>query len=358
MKKLVIVLILALTASLTANAALSEIRKEFPRQTAALAATPILTAPGGNASYLVCVYLSQTGSSNSLSAVLRWTDENSQPQSFTFSATTGVISNCDPIRNLAGTAPTVETSGTYHARYDLYVSGFGFWTTGTQGQGGITVPFANWHLSGGPVTLLSPTGAATYLIAADCADGGTSTLNWADEIGNQTTSISPSLNGAFIPMHLGAGKSLVFASGSCYLSAINMGTPKTGSGPLTDYEVNLLNYTSVKWPNVVPVVTAGPTTTYVFAGNIAQAPNTSGFALDLYGDNLFLEILYAEDNGAPGNNDGTAATFPIGIVGAGYRSGGPNNPFTFNITTAIDGGSPRKWGTSPKYSAEVDVIQF
>lgn len=359
MKKLFILLILSLTCSLTANAALTEIRKEFPKQSATLAATAILSAPAGNASYLVCVYLSQPGSLNSLSSILRWKDENSQSQSFTFSATSGVISNCDPIRNLAASAPTIETSGTYPGTYDLFVVGFGFWTTGSQGQGGITEPFANWHLGGGPITLLAPLGAVTYLIAADCGSGAASTLNWTDEIGSQAVTISPSLDGALIPVHLAAHKNLVFASGSCYLSAVDMETPKAGSGQLIDYELNLLNYTDVKWPKYVPVVSGvDKNTTYVFAGNIAQAPNSARHVLEMFGDKLFLEILYADENGAPGNNAGTSAAFPAGIVGAGYRNGTPDNPFTFNITTAINDVSSLGWGASPKYSAEVDVIQF
>jgi len=63
---LLLVVGLALTCSLNANAAISEIRKHFPKQTAKLPATAILSAPTGNASYLVCVYLSQPGSPNSL----------------------------------------------------------------------------------------------------------------------------------------------------------------------------------------------------------------------------------------------------------------------------------------------------
>lgn len=269
-----------------------------------------------------------------------------------------MISNCDPIRNLAHTAPTVETSGTYHGTYDLFVVGFGFWTTGSQGQGGITVPFANWHLTTGPTTLLSPIGGVTYLLAADCRDGAAGTLNWTDEIGSQAVTVSSSLSGALIPVHVAADDSLVFASGSCYLSAVDMETPKAGSGPLTDYEVNLLNYTDVEWPNFVPVVTDGRTTTYAFAGNIGQVPNSAGPVLEMFGDHLFLAILYADTDGAPGNNDGTYATFPIGILGAGYRSGTPDNPFTFSVATAINDSYTLGWGVSPKYSGEIDVIQF
>lgn len=358
MKKSAVTLLLALTCSIFAHAALSEIRKEFPKQTAPLPATAILSAPAGNANYLLCVYLSQAKTPNTLSVILRWTDENALSQSFTFSAASGVISNCDPIRNLAHTAPTVETSGSYKGKYDLFVAGFGFWTSGSQGQGGITVPFANWHLTSGPTILLSEAGAATYLIAADCSNGAAGTLTWTDEVGAQSAVLSTSLSGMFIPVHVAASGSLVFASGSCYLSAINMGTPQTGSGPLTDYEVNLLNYTSVKWPKYVPVVTQGPNTTYVVAGNIAQAPNSAGRVLELFGDDLFLEILYANEQGAPGNNAGTDAPFPIGIVGAGYRRGNPDGTFTFNITTALNNYSSLGWGASPTYSAEMEIIQF
>ncbi len=354
MKKSAVTLLLTLVLSLYANAALSEIRKEFPQQKTALSATAILLPPASTASYLLCVYLSQPGSANSLSAIVRWTDENARSQTFTFSAAQGVISNCNPIRNLANTSPTVETSGAFHGTYDLFVVGFGFWTTGSQGQGGITEPFVNWHITAGPTNLLSLAGAVTYLVAADC-EGGAGTLSWVDEIGSQSITISASRNGALIPVHVAASANLVFNSGSCYLSAVNMGKPKSGAGPLTDYEVNLLKYTDVKWPNTVPVVSNGPLTTYAFAGNIAQAPNTSGAVLEMYGDDLFLQILYADKSGSPGNNDGTILTFPIGIVGAGYRGG---NPFTFNITTAINSGSAHRWGASPEYSAEVDVIQF
>ena len=246
MKYFAIALLLALAYSLNANAAISEIRKDFPRQTATLPATAILSAPGGDASYLMCVYLSQPGSTNSLSAIVRWIDENSRPQSFSFSAASGVISNCDPIRNRVLTAPTVETSGAYPGTYDLFVVGFGFWTKGSQGQGGITEPFANWHLTSGPTTILSPPlGGVTYLIAADCSDGAGGALNWTDEVGSQAVAIDPSISGA-------AAESLVFASGSCYLSAVDMETPKAGAGPLTDYELNLLNYTSATWPCSFP----------------------------------------------------------------------------------------------------------
>ncbi len=152
----------------------------------------------------------------------------------------------------------------------------------------------------------------TYLLAADCSDRVAGTLNWTNEVGAQVITVSPSLSGALIPVHVAADDSLVFASGSCYLSSVDMETPKS----FTDYEVNLLNYTDVKWPNFVPVVT----------------------------------------DGAPGNNDGPYATSPIGILGAGYRSGTPDNPFTFSITTAVNDSYTLGWGASPKYSSEIDAV--
>jgi hypothetical protein len=42
----------------------------------------------------------------------------------------------------------------------------------------------------------------------------------------------------------------------------------------------------------------------------------------------------------------------------GYRSGTPDNPFTFRITTAINDSYSLGWGASPKHSGEVDVIQL
>ncbi len=345
----------------TANAAITEIRKDFLNQTSLLSATPFISPPGATANYLVCVYLDQPGSENSMSAVLRWTDENALPQSFTFSAPAGPANYCNPIRNHAGTAPTIETDGAYSGGYELFVTGFGFWTTGPQGQGGITEPIHREFLNGYDGVLLTPAATGDYLIAISLGEGGVWTLNWTDTIGPQSTNITAIPGGAF-PIHVLGGTEITFKGGGpsepVWVDAAHFGAPATGSGPLTDYETNLLNYTNVKWPYYVNVLTSTSPGMYVFAGNIARVPGGGGPAeLAFWGDDLFLQILDAEPDGAPGKNGFLPA--PVGIVGAGYRDGSEGEPFSFNVTTAINrGNGVLGWGSVPSYSAEVDVIRF
>jgi hypothetical protein len=346
--------------AITALAGVSEIRKDFLNQTSLLAATPFMSAPGATANYLVCVYLDQPGSENAMSAVLRWTDENSLPQSFTFSAPSGPVNSCNPIRNRAGTAPTIETDGAYPGSYELFVTGFGFWPGAAQGQGGITEPIRRQFLNGFDGVLLTPGATGDYLVAISLTSGGAWTLGWTDWEGTQSVSGVNSNNGYVIPIHALAGTEITFSGGApsepVYVDALHFGKPAAGAGPITDYELNLLNYTDVKWPNYVNVLTNSSPGMYVFAGNMARVPGTGGPAeLEFFGDNLFLQILDVTPNGAPGRN----GTFPppIGIVGAGYRHGSAAQPFTFDVTTAVNRGKPA-WGASGTYSAEVDVIKF
>ena len=65
----------------------------------------------------------------------------------------------------------------------------------------------------------------------------------------------------------------------------------------------------VKWPDRVPVITEGPTTTYAFAGNTAQVPNSAGPVWELYGDDLFVQILCADGSRAPDKSPGTTLIF-------------------------------------------------
>ncbi len=361
MKQLFTILTLLVLFAITASAAITEIRKDFLNQTSLLSATPFISAPAATANYLVCVYLDQPGSENSMTAVLRWTDENTQAQSFTFSAPAGSVNYCNPIRNLAGTAPTIETNGAYPGTYELFVTGFGFWTTGSQGQGGITEPIHREFLNGFDGVLLTPAATGDYLVAISLGEGGVWMLSWTDSIGPQTMTSSSAVTGAF-PIHVLAGSEIKFSGGGpdepAYVDAVHFGTPSTGPGPLTDWETNLLNYTNVKWPYYVNVLTITSPGMYVFAGNMARVPDGGGPAeLAFWGDDLFLQILDTEPGGAPGKNGFLPA--PVGIVGAGYRNGSEAEPFTFNVTTAINrGNGVLGWGSVPSYSAEVDVIRF
>ncbi|MGA9528007.1 MAG: hypothetical protein WBS24_07825 [Terriglobales bacterium] len=361
MKRLFAALTLAILSTITAHAAISEIRKDFLNLTSLLPATPFISAPGATASYLVCVYLTQPGSENAMTAVLRWTDENSSRQSFTFATPSGPVNFCNPIRNHAATAPTIETDGAYPGSYELFVTGFGFWPTGAQSQGGVTEPIHRQLINGFNGTLLTPVATGDYLFAIALSNGGVWTLNWTDSIGPQTMTSSTAPPGAF-PIHVVAASEITFSGGAleepAYVDAIHFGAPSTGSGPLTDYELNLLNYTDVTWPNKINVLTNTTPGMYVFAGNMARVPGEGGpAAFELWGDSLPLQILDITPSGAPGTNDTLAP--PIGIVGAGYRNGSVDNPFSFNVSTAINyGTSYPGWGSVAPYSAEVDVIKF
>jgi len=360
MKRLLIALtLLPVLLMIPAHAAVSEIRKDFLNLTSLLPATPFIAAPGATANYLVCVYLAQPGSENSMSVVLRWTDENDLQQSFTFTAPAGPINNCNPIRNLAGTAPTVETDGEYPGSYEMFVTGFGFWPNGTQRQGGISRPIARDLVAHFDGVLLTPAATGDYLMAIWPSEGAW-TLGWTDSEGPQSVSGVASNNGFAFPIHVLAGTDITFSGGwpsePAYVYALHFGAPATGAGPITDYELNLINYTNVKWPNWVNVVTSTTPGMYVFAGNMARVPGTGGPAyLEFIGDSLFLQILETSPGGAPGINGYFAP--PIGIVGSGYRNGSVDNPFTFNVTTAVNANGTH-WGESGTFSAEVDVIKF
>jgi len=266
--------LLPMLLAITAHAAVSEIRKDFLNLTSLLPATRFISAPGATGSYLVCVYLAQPGSENAISVVLRWTDENNLPQSFTFSAPAGPINSCNPIRNHAGTAATIETDGAYPGCYDLFVTGFGFWPTGTQGQGGITRPIARDFVDHFDGVLLTPAATGDYLMALWPTEGAW-TLGWTDSQGPQSVNGVASNNGYAFPIHALAGTDITFSGGwpnePAYVYALHFGTPAAGAGPVTDYELNLLNYTNVKWPNWVNVLNSTSPGMYVFAGNIACA---------------------------------------------------------------------------------------
>ena len=130
-------IILVLALSTAASASISEIRRDFFNQTADLPATPIVSAPTGDASYLVGIY--ESVGTASAAPTLRWTDENGILQSQTGGFGYNGCQMTAFIRVRAGTQPTIETAGYWGTgTYTLYVTGLGFWTSGPQGQGGLS----------------------------------------------------------------------------------------------------------------------------------------------------------------------------------------------------------------------------
>jgi len=122
-----------LAVALPAQAELTRVAKDFLNRTKVFSATPIMTAPTSDGSYVISMFLNQPPKSKgAVVATLRWTNEqgaqsrilsiqdNNLPQGTVF-----------PIRVAAHTRVTVETSGTVGASYDLFVRGVGFWVPGT-----------------------------------------------------------------------------------------------------------------------------------------------------------------------------------------------------------------------------------
>ena len=74
-----------------------------------------MTAPSSDGSYMICVTAGSV-QATAPTAILRWTDENGQFRNYVFLAANGVPNGCTLVRNAGGTAPTIETDGTYSGR--------------------------------------------------------------------------------------------------------------------------------------------------------------------------------------------------------------------------------------------------
>src|SRR5450755_827615 len=107
-RRLSALLLLMLAICDSALASVTEIRKNFFNRTKNLPATAIMSAPKGDASYLIGVYESTT--SCSIVPTLRWTDENGIAQSLPGAVVSGggscYGSLVADIRVLANTKPT------------------------------------------------------------------------------------------------------------------------------------------------------------------------------------------------------------------------------------------------------------
>jgi hypothetical protein len=337
------ILIVTLLLPLSAHAALSEIKADFVGLTAPLPATPIFTPPPVATNYLLCAAFGTE-------PILSWTDENGLAQSAQLGVGGLGLNNCRLIRNAANTAAIIACSAgpcTGPAPYDLYIVGFGFWPDAPQKQGGITETHGD-----GPSAL--PGG--TYLLAVTARGGCQWTANWT---GANRGSITGSASQLLAINAAVYGKSSATytvqpynnpADDGCQINTtvIAFGVPAAGSGPLTDYERDLLDWTDATYPYYMVVFTApAGGANFVLASNIAERQNsgTVNEMLTPLWSGAILPVtpfeFVAEPTGRP------ASVVVVGSV----PGGDPVEFWTVNTTG-------RAWGASPSYSAEVDIIQF
>ena len=344
-KKIAVAVLFALTCSLSANAVVTEIRQDFLNQTSLLAPTAIMSAPASNATYIV--FSSISPATGPLFAQFAWTDENGDAQS---SYQNVVVMHVE-----AGTAPTVQAicNGTCSSTYNLFVTGFGLWSSGTQGQGGITEPISSDHYSLTSLVsnqvLLTPAAEGTYLVTADITNNAGaslySTVSWTDEFGAETGSL---FAGEFLSVHSLAGDPITLStvlnfgtlsSYDLHVRGIYFGTPSSGSGPLADTELNLIGWTSATYPTIETVLTAPSSAEYILVSNMEES-GTCGLNAYFYWNGAEQVALSAPYPDAPAS----MATQRRLLGSTSYR---------FFTTTWIPNGS-----CQDAYSIETAAIQF
>jgi hypothetical protein len=340
------------------NAAVTEIRKNFFNRTKNLPATAIMSAPKGDASYLISVYESTT--SCTIVPTLRWTDENgvsqSQPGAVVSGAPNCYASLVVNIRVQASTKPTIETSGAGGgATYSLYVSGLGFWPTGAQRQGGLsevtgTLPTVDQVYA---LDIYQPSVSTNGLLVAystGFAGKDIPYLNWSDDYGANSLTV-PVGTSVAAPVRMAGSTKLwlhTYPGDTTWYALIVFGPPATGAGPFTDYEVNLLDWTNATYPDWQTVFTAGTTGANVLLlSDLTEQENSGSVSVG-------LQVYWKNQTTIPCAAALTAppSGIPASCVSPVFVSAGTALQFrTYNAT-----GSP--WGVSPTYSAEVDVLQF
>jgi hypothetical protein len=339
-----------------AYASVSEIYLSYPNQVAPLPATPILTAGSSVGSYLICIYLEQF-SSAAMTATLAWTDDNNAAHSVSLGGKVGTYYSalCQPIRNQANTAPTLSTSGVPLGSYGVYVVGFGFWTTGTQKQGGISVP---GNYSGWPVDqtlVVESAKEATYLLAIQTLTPqtgiGSVTVFWQDHSGGQSLVTDNTAETAVIPIHALANSQITITGTSerspnstTQLSLVQFGTPATGSGPLTDYEADLEGWTDATYPDAKTLFTGGSGASFGIVATNVTVAEQGGLAECVTvwsGTTLASHAVCSDAEGSYGS-----LLLPMAVA-----SNAQVNYWTYNATYP-------NYGSSPTYSTEVDAIVF
>jgi hypothetical protein len=348
--------LLALCGSMSAS--ITEIRKDFFNRTTNLPATAIMSAPTGDASYLITVY--ESTKSCAIVPVLRWTDENGAAQSQSGAAGPGTgncyLSLVANIRVLAKTKPTIETSGDdNHSDYSLYVTGLGFWPSGAQRQGGLT------EVTGSlPDTELvyaqsvyEPAASASALLVAystGYAGHDVPYLSWADENGNNSLEV-PVTTSAVVPVRIAGGTKVwihTYPGDTTWYALIVFGAPAKGSGPFGDYEMNLLDWTASTYPSWQTLFTAGSAgSNILFLSDVTQPENAGPVSegLQVHWTNQTTVPCAAALAAGP-SGDPASCVSPVFV--------GSNSPLQFRTYNTT--GNP--WGLSPAYSAEVDVLLF
>jgi hypothetical protein len=329
-------------ANVSTRAAVSEIRKDFLNNTSLLPASPVMSAPSSDASYMICV---TTGNveDTAPTAILRWVDENAQFRNFVFHQVNGVPNGCNLVRNQAGTAATIETDGSYSGSYDLFVFGLGFWPTASQAQGGLSEP-VNYAATGANGGWEFSFPGLPWLFAIISANN----CLWQLSAGSAGT-LPGSGSDVFTSYGAGSGVFTSQTSGCTYsLITLQFGSPMSGAGPLTDYEYNLLNWRDATYPKLETVFTAGSKgANILLASNIAEQPNNGIVSEEFFAswsDQTTVPCaasLLGEPSGEPSSCVSSVFVAPLS----------PLQILTYNTPG-------QKWGTSPEYSAEVDIVQF
>ena len=358
---------LLLTVCGSVSASVTEIRQDFFNQFTDLPATAIMSAPTGDASYLISVYESTT--SCAVVPTLRWIDENGVARSRQGTigpASTGAdgglaAGNCyvsllAKVRVHAWTTPTVETDGDNNRfLYSLYVSGLGFWRGGTQGQGGLSE--VTGELPVGIVPSLAvykaPDSMSALLVAYSTGKAGTDVpyLSWTDENGYNALAV-PVGTSAVVPVRIAGGTKVWIHtySDTTWYALIVFGEPAAGSGPFGDYEAILLDQTSATYPNWQTLFTAGSAgANILLLRDVTQQANegTVREGLDAYSTTTnqtavpCAAALVAGPSGVP-----ASSVSPV------FAGSGSSLQFRTYNTPGLE------WGTSPTYSAEVDVLEF
>jgi hypothetical protein len=147
----------------------------------------------------------------------------------------------------------------------------------------------------------------------------------------------------------GSGEFTTLTAGCNYtLVASQFGSPQVGSGPLTDYEYDLLDWTDATYPKLMTVFTAGGDgANILLASNIAEKPNSKTKSEELIASWSGQTSMpcAASVVGAPSGEPGSCVSSTFIAPGMALQIETRNTP-------------GQAWGSSPAYSAEVDVIQF